>query len=253
MSVLDILISSWELKEGIMKKELTVVSLLLLLTAAAGADVYVKSKWHTDAMSTSAGDIPAGDLTCEQWFNDNQLAFINPKSSVIVDLNKNVLYLINTEQKSYVESTLPFDFRKLVDSQVAQMMSRMPLAWTVTPNGQTKMIGQWKCSGYDLTINSNTKTEVWASTDAPFNTAKFRKLYGDAMKAQMRANDASAKEIQKIKGYWISSKTPMRDGKGYNTNEVIEISREPAPRGVYSVTAGYTKKDKLSMEDMGRR
>jgi len=242
-----------------MKKALTVISLLLLLTAAASADIYVKSKVHTDAMAMMGRNVPAKDMMNEQWFNDNQFAFLGGDTSIIVDLGKNVLDLINNTTKTYVESPLPFDFTQLLDPQMAQMMGQMmKMTVTVAPNGQTKTIGQWKCSGYDVTINmmmAPLKLAVWASTDVPFDLAKFGKLYANLMKAQMRLDDASVAEMQKVKGYWISSETSMdmMGAKIHSTSEVLEISKKPAAAGVYSVPAGYAKKDKLSMQDMQGR
>jgi hypothetical protein len=242
-----------------MKKALTVFSLLLLLAAAASADVYVKSKMHSDAFAMMGQNRPAKDETTEQWFNDNQFAMITPETSVIVDLGKNVLYLINNTQKDYIESPLPFDFTKILDPQVAQMMSGMlKMTVTVTPTGQTKTIGQWNCTGYDVALNMMMmplKIAVWATTDVPFDMTKFSKLYGDIMKAQMHLDDASVKEMQKVKGYWISSETTMEimGTKMRTTNEVVEITKKNPPAGIYSVPAGYTKKDKLSMQDLQNR
>jgi hypothetical protein len=39
----------------------------------------------------------------------------------------------------------------------------------------------------------------------------------------------------------------------HNTTAVVEISKKAPPAGVYSVPAGYTKKDKLSMEEFQQR
>jgi hypothetical protein len=239
-----------------MKKALTVLSLFLILAVAANADYYVKSKMHTDAMSMMGRNTPAKDQTTEQWFNDNQFAFLSPETSIIVDFGKNVLYMVNNTQKSYIESTLPFDFSKLLDPQMAQMMSQMmKITVTVAPNNQTKTIGQWKCAGYDVTMNIMTmpmKIAVWASTDVPFDMAKFAKLYGNIMKAQMRLDDASVQEMAKVKGYWIASETSMEmmGAKIHSTTEVLEITKKTPPAAVYTVPAGYTKKDKLSMQDM---
>ena len=58
--------------------------------------------------------------------------------------------------------------------------------------------------------------------------------------------------MMKIKGFWISSETTMEmmGAKIRTTSEVVEISKKTPPAGVYSVPAGYTKQDKLSMQDM---
>jgi hypothetical protein len=242
-----------------MKKALTVLSLFLVLAVAANADFYVKSKMHTDPMSIMGRNQPAKDETTEQWFNDNQFAFISPETAIIVDFGKNVLDMVNHTQKTYIESTLPFDFTKLLDPQMAQMMSQMmKITVTVAPNGQTKTIGQWNCSGYDVTMNimmMPMKIAVWASTDVPFDMAKFAKLYANIMKAQMRLDDASVQEMSKIKGYWISSETSMEmmGAKIHSTTEVIEITKKTPDASVYSVPAGYAKKDKLSAQDMQNR
>ena len=173
-----------------MKKILTVLSLLLVLTAAAGADIYVKSKVHTDAFAMMGQSQPAKDETSEQWFNDDQFATLTSENSIIVDLKKNLIYIINNKNKSYIESGLPFDFTKILDPQMAQMMGQMmKMTVTAAANGQKKTIGQWKCDGYDVTISMMMmpmKMAVWASTDVPFDVAKFQGLYTNVMKAQMR-------------------------------------------------------------------
>jgi hypothetical protein len=246
-------------KEEFMKKLLTVFSLLLVLAAFASADVYIKTKVHTDAFSVMGQSQPAKDETTEQWIGDDKFAMINPTFSMVIDLKKNVLYWINPVEKTYVESTLPFDFTKILDPQTAQMMQQMmKMTVTVTPNGQTKTIGQWNCTGYDVTMNimmMPMKTAVWASTDVPFDLDKFSKLYSQILKATMRVDDAAVQEMKKIKGFWIASEMTMdmMGAKMHNTTEVIEISKKSADASVYSVPAGYTKKDKLSMQEIQRR
>ncbi len=239
-----------------MKKTLTVFSLLLVLAVAASADIYVKSKTHTDAFAMMGQNRPAKDEISEQWFNDNQFAAITPEMTIAVDLKKNILDIINDKQKTYIESSLPFDFASILDPQMAQMMGQMmKMTVTVAPTGQAKTIGQWKCDGYDVTINMMmmpVKITVWASSDVPFDLAKFQNLYMNVMKAQMRLDDASVKEMMKVKGYWIATETSveMMGTKMRTTSEVIEIAQKSPAASVYAVPAGYTKKDKLSMQDM---
>jgi hypothetical protein len=61
--------------------------------------------------------------------------------------------------------------------------------------------------------------------------------------------------MMKVKGYWISSETTMEimGTKMRTSNEVVEISTKSPDASVYSVPAGYTKKDKLTMQDMQKR
>ncbi|MFZ2055056.1 MAG: DUF4412 domain-containing protein [Candidatus Aminicenantales bacterium] len=242
-----------------MKKLSIFMSLLLVLSAFAGADVYIKSKTHTDAFAVMGQSQPAKDETTEQWLGDDKFATITPAFTIIVDLKKNMLYWVNNGNKTYVESPLPFDITNLLDAQMAQMMSQMmKMTVTVAPTGQTKTVGQWKCSGYDVAINMMMmpmKMSVWASTAVPFDVEQFMKLYINVIKATMRLDDAAVQEMMKVKGYWIATEmnAEIMGAKMHNTTEVVEISKKTPPASVYSVPAGYTKKDKLSMEELQQR
>ena len=242
-----------------MKKLCVLFSLVLVLAAFASADIYIKSKTHTDAFAVMGQNQPAKDETTEQWVGDDKFAMITPELSIVVDMKKNMLYWINHGNKSYIESPLPFDFAKIADPQMAQMMSQMmKMTVSVTPNNQTKTVGQWKCSGYDVAINMMMmpmKMSVWASTDVPFDVDKFMKLYTNVIKAQLRLDDAAVQEMMKVKGFWISTEmnAEVMGAKMHNTMEVVEISKKSPDASVYSVPAGYTKKDKLSMQDMQNR
>jgi hypothetical protein len=242
-----------------MKKLCVLFSLVLMLAAVASADVYIKSKTHTDAFAVMGQSQPAKDETTEQWMGDDKFATITPQLAIVVDTKKNILYLINHGNKSYVESPLPFDFAKIADPQMAQMMSQMmKMTVTVNPNGQTKTVGQWNCSGYDVAINMMMmpmKMSVWATTDVPFDVEKFMKLYTNVFKAQLRLDDAAVQEMLKVKGFWIATEmnAEIMGAKVHSTTEVIEINKKSPDASVYSVPAGYTKKDKLSMQDMQNR
>ncbi len=239
-----------------MKKAFAILAAVVFLTAFATADIYIKSKTHTDAFSIMGQSQPAKDDTIEQWFGDDKLAVLSSEMSSIVDLKKNVMYLINHKEKTYVEAQLPLDVTKLFPPQMAQMMaSMMKMTVTVSPTGQAKTIGQWKCSGYDVSIQMMMmpmKIAVWASTDVPLDMEKFSRLYSNVLKAQLRLDDASLKEMEKIKGYWIASETTgeMMGAKMRSTTEVVEISQKTALPGVYAVPAGYKKTEFLDIKGM---
>jgi len=124
---------------------------------------------------------------------------------------------------------------------------------TVKPLGQTKTVGSWQCSGYEVAISMMMmplKMTVWASTDVPFNVDQFLdKFYSPVLQLMMRVDDASLAEIRKIKGYWIAYEQTgeVMGAKIRSTGETIEIRKETAPASAYSVPAGYQKTDKLKM------
>ncbi len=239
-----------------MKKALAVFFSILILAAFVTADVYIKSKMHTDAFSMMGQSQPAKDETIEQWFGDDKFAHLSSELSSIVDLNKNVMYVINHKDKTYVEAQLPLDFMKLLPPEMAQMMgAMMKMTVTVTPTGQTKTVGQWKCSGYDVSLQMMMmpmKMAVWASTDVPLDMQKFANMYSNLLKAQLRLDDAAVQEMMKIKGYWISSETTgeMMGAKIRSMTEVIEITKKTPDPSVYALPAGYKKTQFLDMKSM---
>ncbi len=242
-----------------MKKLYVIIFILLAMSSWAGAEIYVKSKAHTDAISMMGQNRPAQDTFSEQWIGDDQFANVTENLTTIIDLKKSIFYMINHKDKTYVETTLPLDMSKLLPPEMSAMAGMMKASMTVTPTGQTKKIGQWDCSEYDVTMTIMTmpvKMKVWATPDVPFDVSKYMlKMYGNVLKSQMQLDDTAVQEAMKIKGFWIASDMAMEmmGQKMHTTTEVIEISKKDAPAGVYSFPAGYTKRDKLSVKQLQQR
>jgi hypothetical protein len=241
-----------------MKKAFAILGLVLVTALSLSADVYVKSKSHTDAMSMMGQTTPAQDSLSEQWFTPERLAIISADQSFIVDATKNMAYFIFPKTKTYVESPLPIDFAKLLPPQAAAMAGMMMMTATVAPTTETKKIGQWNCTGYDVTISimgMPLKERVWATMDTGFNVAAFNeKFLGPMLKGMMRFDDTSVKEMQKIKGFQVATEMSgeIMGAKMHTTMDVLEISQKNPPAGTYSVPAGYTKQATLNMGDLKR-
>ena len=237
-----------------MKKVLFAVVLVLAIALLLPADVYIKTNVHTDAFAMMGQNQPAKDEVMEQWVGNNQLANKTGDKIMIMDMNKNLMFIINPKDKSYVQTTLPLDMTKLVPKEAASMMAMMKVTVKVTPNGQTKKIGKWTCTGYDMDMNMmmmQMKMKIWATTEVPFDWKLFSKMYANVSKMQFM-DDAAIAEITKINGYQVASEMSMdmMGSKLKVTSQVEEITQKPAPAGIYTVPAGYTKKDTLSLQDM---
>lgn len=243
-----------------MKKILT-LSLLVFLAAgfASAADVYVKTKAHSDAASFMGQTTPATDTVTEAWFNETQFAQVGADDSFIIDTAKNLAWMVNHKSKSYVETGLPLDFAKILPPEAAAMAGMFKMSATVNPTGEKKKVGSWDCEGYDVTISimgMAMNMKVWASTALPFDPAMFNQKFLPAfLSGTMRLDDASIKEMAKIKGYQIAMEmnAEIMGAKMHTTSEVIEIAKKAAPAGVFAPPAGYTKKANLSMDELQKR
>jgi hypothetical protein len=227
-----------------MKKFFAILGLISALSLSLSADIYVKSKTHQDAMNVMGQNQPAKDTFSEQWIGDNLFAMISEEQTIVIDLKKNIGFVINHKAKTYNEMTLPLDMSTLLPPEAAQMASMMKITATVAPTNETKKIGQWNCSGYNLTMSMmgmSFAMKIWASTDVPFDINAYNtKFLSYTLKSLGPMMDESVvKEMMKIKGFNISSQMDMFGSKV--TTEVTEISKKNPPAGIFVPPAGYTK------------
>jgi hypothetical protein len=237
-----------KIKEGeskSMKKFFAVLGLVLVAAMSLSADVYIKTKTHQDAVNMMGQSRPAQDTFSEQWIGDNQFAVVSSDQTIITDLKKNLGYIIDHKTKTYTESTLPIDMTKLLPPEAAGMMGAMKMTATVTPNGETKKVGSWACTGYTMTMSimgMSMTSKLWATTDVPFDVNVYnQKFLTYALKGLGPMMDESVlSEMKKIKGFQVASEMDMMGMKV--TTEVQEITKKNPPAGVYAFPAGYTKK-----------
>lgn len=241
-----------------MKKLFLILLLTVLSFALLQADVYIKSNTHTSEFEMMGKKQPAKDVVTEQWMGEDKFATISSQQTIIMDMGAKKLYFIFHNNKTYLETDLPFDISKLLPPQAASMMSMMKATATVTPTAETKKIDKWNCTGYDVDMSMammQMKMRVWATTDVTFDWKAYsEKMMGVIMKSSMPfLDDKVMDEFKKIKGFQIGSDMTMSAmGSDMKMNtRVTEITSKEAPAGVYSVPEGYTKVDKLPMRGMG--
>ena len=241
-----------------MKKNVLMALILISAAFILRADVYIKTQIHTDPMAVMGQTQPASDQTTEQWIASDKMATVMGDRVMVMDTAKKMAYIINVKEKTYLETPLPIDMAKLVPPEASQMMGMMKVTVTVAPNGKTQKVDKWNCVGYDVGLNMPMmpmKMSVWATTDVPFDWKKFSELAMAASKMGM-IDEQSMKEFQKIEGFQIASETSgdVMGAKLKVTSQVVDIVNKPAPAGIYSVPAGFTKVDKLSLQElMGKK
>lgn len=235
-----------------MKKLFLALTLVMLSVAFLSADVYIKQQTKMGAFMGQ----PAKDTVQEQWFGNNCIATVTQDTTIVINMAAKKYLMINHKTKTYVEASLPLDMSKLMPEQMAGMMKSMMDGMTVSvqANGQSKKIMNWNTKGYDVNMTMmgmQMKMVFWASTDVPFDWKKLALLSGELYKAQMRLGEKFVEEFKKIEGYPVASDIEMM---GMKMNMVtVEMSEKTAPANLYAPPAGYTKKDRLGMEDMQQK
>ena len=240
-----------------MKKIIVIMSLVLVCGLFLSADVYIKQNTHSDAVQIMGQTTPERNEVNHMWIAKNKMAMHGKDGSFIVDLDKKHVLMINHTNKTYVVMTIPIDLNKYFPAQMMQMMGDVKVS--ISPTGNSKTIGQWKCEEYSMEMSMmmfTTKGTLYATTDVPFDWKEYQKdMYASFAQATMRLSEESVKEFEKIKGFQIQTEmiVDMMGTEMKTLQTVEEITKKDAPAGTYDAPEGYTKQDKLSLMDMQRR
>ncbi len=244
-----------------MKKILAVIFILLTGWTLANADVYVKIKTHTDSSYDSGVIIPAEASIKEIWIGERKIVVISKNQTEIYDLENNLVSIIFPKKKIYAQSPLPLDMSKLLTDQYYSQLQMFKIKGTARETDETKKIGKWNCKKYELETwimsEGNRALEkdisLWMTTEVPFDLDMYGKAAANERKLRdPRYDDDLLSEWNKIKGCQIALEmTSYYKGVARRYyEEVVEISEKNPPKGIYSVPPGYTRKERLSGQDL---
>ncbi|MBU1338972.1 MAG: hypothetical protein KKD56_07895 [Acidobacteria bacterium] len=240
-----------------MKKTILIISLVLVCGLFLSADVYIKQNTHSDAVQIMGQSTPEKNEVNHMWIGKNKMAMHGKDGSFIVDLDKKHVLMINHSNKTYIPMTIPIDLDAYFPPQLMQMMGDVKVS--ISPTGNSKTIGTWKCEEYTMEMNMmmfTTKGTIYATTDVPFDWKEYQQeMYASFAQATMRLSEESVMEFQKIKGFQIQTEMIVNMmGTEMKTVQIVEeIAKKDAPAGTYDAPSDYTKQDKFSLQDLQKR
>ena len=250
-----------------LRKSLRILGLLFVVACVAAplmlkADVYIKQENHTDAFSVMGRSQPAQDNVFEIWMaKDKARMDQGGDVTIIVRLDKNVMYVINNEEKKYSEmpangtgdilsnamagSGLSDEEQAQAQKMMKGFSQMMKPKVSVTDTGETKKIENWNCRKYVVTMEmmgTKSTQDMWATQDINIDFEMYRAL-AMSMMSQMPGLEDMMKEMQKIKGIVVESTgtTSMMGTDVKSTQKLVEVSDKSAPAHTYEVPAGYQK------------
>ncbi|MGE5671939.1 MAG: DUF4412 domain-containing protein, partial [Fibrobacterota bacterium] len=227
-----------------MKKALFLSSLIALTAAiTVSADNYLVQKKHTDAFKMMGQTVPAKDEQSVMWSSSDKMCLNPDKDTVsVIRLDKKVLWVIYKKNKKYSE--LDLDALAAM-ADVPGMGNMMNVSATVTPTTETKQIGKWNCTKYQISSTmpmTTIETVSWNSTDIKVDYDAYAKMKNFAS-AVMPGFGEMIKEFQKIKGFpvFTESVSKIMGNEVKSSEELIEISEKAAPAGIYDIPSGFKK------------
>jgi hypothetical protein len=234
--------------------------LLFVLPGVVLADTMIKQTTSVDAFEMMGQKVPARADTSATWLAKGKARMDQgDTATVIMLMEKNVLYMIDHNKKSYAEMPLDAlgDMEKMMgidesdEEAKAQlemmkgMMSMMQMKVTVKPTEETQKIRDWDCTKYLVSTKmgmGSVESEIWATEDAKVDFDMFLEI-SQSFKAMFPGYKEAVEEMKKVKGIAVKTDATvdMMGAKVHSMTEVIEIAEKNAPAGTFAVPEGYEK------------
>jgi len=245
----------------------TIAAIAIMLTFVvlpARADIYMKQKTHTDAMSIMGQTQPAKDEITITWIaKDKSRTDTGDKNTTILRMDKGLLYQIDHQKKTYKE--MPLNIKQMIDENVAEkgeeaeeaaaLAQEMAAAFAesmevkVTPTDEKKKIGNWNCRKYILNTKmamGEAASEAWATDQLQIDWKSYLILTNAMMAGSPgfeKMIDKIYQEMSKMKGVIVLqlNTTKAMGIEVKSSTELLEFSEQAAPAGTYDVPTGYKK------------
>ena len=245
-----------------MKHFLLIVIGIIVSFAFIRADIYMKEVEHTDAYTIGGAKTPASDNENEYWIKDKKIVFKSDRDKTyLFDLTEKKFFFINDKEKTYVEISTPPDLSKVLSDQLAAKYNMFKETGTVTKTDRTQKLQGKTCTGYEVKTwkdsggikFSERSAMVWATTDVSFDLNVY---YGmlRCVRVLYNRDEVFWKNLDKIKGCQMRmDMIIVRQGTEIKINHsIVEMTQKEAPGDIFSVPKDYTKKEKLTFNDLWR-
>lgn len=229
------------------------VLMSLLIGFSYGADTYIKQVIQNKAFVLEGQEHEAREEIIETWIGKNRLAKHGQGRSLIVLLDRKIIYFIDHVQKTYVEMTIPVDIHKYFPEPLEQLMEQVTVSVTTTEEFQK--FEKRECRVYEVDIESlmiSMKMRVWATLDVPFDEKTYlEEMFPELTKVTHLLTDSAVAELLKIEGFHFRTEMTLSfmGVEMESIQEVVEMSRKSVPDNIYTLPSDYTKKDRLSLQD----
>lgn len=228
------------------RRILIAVALVSLIAGAAGADVKMTQKQHTDAFAMMGQSQPASDETAVIWVGKDRMRSDSGGESLIIRLDQKKMYMVDHRAKSFSAVDLPVDMKALMPAGMyEQMLQMMQVEAKVTPTDETAQIAGSTARKYLVTLTSammQAKQEVWATTDFDVDYEAFQRMTAETLSLQPGAA-GMAKELAKINGVQVRQRTvmSMMGTEVVSSTEVTSAEDVDVPATTYEPPAGYNE------------
>jgi len=178
----------------------------------------------------------------------------------ILDQSANSFTLISHRTESYVVMDLPLDIPGIWSDELRWIFKQRTTSGDVKKTRQRKEINGRKSQLYKVTYwplvdgkkNRKSETQVWASTEVPFDIGLHEQVLFNLRRIYNRDADLQ-QELLKIKGAqtrvtMYNKRFPLETRY---CSEIMDISEQAPPAEAFTIPADYRQKEQIEPRDLG--
>ena len=247
-----------------MKKLILILVLILITVTFLSADIYVKSMQQTKAFEIMGNRSPERMEINEQWLGKSKFAQFSKDVNIIVDYEKEIMFLIINKEKIYFELPLNFNRSELLEmlpEKIADIVKAIKITDVqVNPDIEKKKIANWDCYSNEfsmvfmipeINIIPKFKIKMWLTKDLPFDYKKYKSGMDEFMEQFIteilnvdKDSEKEFEKLNKIEGFPVGSEmvVEMFGSEIKVESQILEVTEKKAPPGIYSLPKGFTKK-----------
>jgi hypothetical protein len=242
-----------------MRLPLLVVLFLLVAVSCLHADTCIRHAQHTDGYYYGGRNNPPVDREYTVWIGDTKVVVVQEYRTVIFDMVDSTIVFINSADSTYIEASLPFELSTLMAEADASRLLMFQTVGEVGEIDSTSTFAAWACGGYGVhtwipyegTKYNEEEGIVWTTVEVPFDLDLYSSVNAHILRMRNYTEEL-IEQYMTMQGYPIYTSTD-RYIKGFgvkSTDEVVTITQEEPPAGIYSVPDGFEKKDQLTLRDL---
>lgn len=250
-----------------MKKLVLIVICILFVSMFLSADVYTKAVERVKAFEIMGKKQQEEMQMKDRWYGKNKYAEIGKEFSMIVDLDKEIMYFALHGSKIYVEIPIGHDGDELHDfimslsPKVSEVVKSIRISDAkVNIETDRKKIANWDCTASEfemvilippMNMMPKFKMKMWMTDSLPKDYEKLTQagqLFMKTLFGILNLDENSRKEIEKlgkVVGFQVAAEVTMEifGSRIEVESQALEVTEKPAPPGTYSVPKDYVKKD----------
>ena len=237
------------------------LGLIISAAAVARPDTKIVQTTHQDSFTVMGQTQPAKDEEQVLFIGADRMRLDSGTTTVLVRLDQKKMFLLDHEAKTASAVDLPIDLGAMLPPGMGeQMMQMMQFEVTVTPKDETRQIGQWQTTGYELSMASqmmSIQSTLWATTDLDIDFDAYYELYSQILTLQPGMKKM-ADELRQIKGLVIeqegvASMAMMGETSFTTSQKTVSIDEITPPSDLYDVPSDYTSEPFDYMSFMQQR